>query len=53
MEQKADHSDVNHMEWAPVAPYLRLMTEDAPHRDLPPREAFNGLRRIVLGGSTI
>jgi transposase len=31
-------------------PYLTLMNEDAPQRDYPLREVFNGLRHIVRGG---
>jgi transposase len=30
-------------EWAFVAPYLTLMTEDAPQREYSLREVFNGL----------
>jgi transposase len=37
-------------EWAFVAPYLSLMTEDAPQRKYPLREVFNGLRYIVKTG---
>jgi transposase len=37
-------------EWAFVAPYLTLMTEDAPQRRYPLREVFNGLRYIVKTG---
>lgn len=32
--------DVTEDEWAFVAPYLTLMTEDAPQRDYPLREVF-------------
>jgi len=39
-------------EWALVAPYLTLMTEDAPQRDYPLREVFNGLRWMARGGSS-
>ena len=52
MERKAYPSDVSDAEWALVAPYLTLMTEDAPQRDYPLREVFNGLRWIVRGGSS-
>jgi len=38
-------------EWAFVAPYLTLMTEDAPQRDHELREAFNGLRWMVRAGA--
>jgi transposase len=44
-------SDVSDEEWALVAPYLALMTEDAPQRDYPLREVFNGLRWVVRTGS--
>ena len=43
-------SDVSDDEWAFVAPYLTLMTEDAPQRTYPLREVFNGLRYIVKTG---
>jgi transposase len=48
---KAYPTDVTDAEWALVAPYLTLMTEDAPQRDYPPREVFNGLRWIVRAGA--
>lgn len=50
MDRKAYPSDVGDEEWAFVAPYLTLMTEDAPQRDYSLREVFNGLRYIVRGG---
>jgi transposase len=43
-------SDVSDDEWAFVAPYLSLMTEEAPQRKYPLREVFNGLRYIVKTG---
>lgn len=43
-------SDVSDDEWAFVAPYLTLMTEDAPQRRHELREVFNGLRFIARGG---
>ena len=43
-------SDVTDDEWAFVAPYLTLMTEDAPQRQHDLREVFNGLRFIVRTG---
>jgi len=43
-------SDVSDDEWAFVAPYLALMTEEAPQRRYPLREVFNGLRYIVKTG---
>jgi transposase len=51
MDRKAYPSDVSGEEWALVAPYLTLMTEDAPQRDFPLREVFNGLRWIVRTGA--
>ncbi len=50
MDRKTYPSDVSDEEWAFVAPYLTLMTEEAPQRDYPLREVFNGLRYIVRGG---
>jgi transposase len=50
MTRKAYPSDVSDDEWAFVAPYLTLMREDAPQRDHPLREVFNGLRYIVHTG---
>src|ERR671934_2986573 len=44
-------SDVSDEEWALVAPYLTLMSEDAPQREHPLREVFNGLRWIVRTGA--
>src|SRR5262245_29970661 len=52
MERKAYPTDVSDPEWALVAPYLTLMTEDAPQREYPLREVFNGLRWMVRGGSS-
>jgi transposase len=43
-------SDVSDDEWTFVAPYLSLMTEEAPQRKYPLREVFNGLRYIVKTG---
>jgi len=47
MERKAYPSNISDEEWALVAPYLTLMTEDPPQLDFPLREVFNGLRWIV------
>ena len=44
-------TDVSDEEWAFVAPYLTLMKEDAPQRDHPLREVFNGLRWLVRAGA--
>jgi transposase len=52
MERKAYPSDVTDEEWALVAPYLTLMTEDAPQRTHSLREVFNGLRWIVRAGAS-
>jgi transposase len=43
-------TDVSDEEWEFVAPYLTLMTPDAPQRHYDLREVFNGLRFIVRGG---
>ncbi len=50
--RKAYPSDVSDDEWAFVAPYLTLMTEDAPQRVYELREVFNGLRYITRAGSS-
>jgi transposase len=51
MERKAYPTDVSDDEWALVAPYVTLMTEEAPQRDHSLREVFNGLRWIVRAGA--
>jgi transposase len=51
MERRAYPTDVSDDEWAFVAPYLTLMTEDAPQRDHSLREVFNGLRWLVRAGA--
>jgi transposase len=51
MSRKAYPSDISDEEWAFVAPYLTLMTEDAPQRSYPLREVFNGLRWLVRAGA--
>lgn len=51
MERKTYPSDVSDDEWAFVAPYLTLMSEEAPQRDHSLREVFNGLRWIVRAGA--
>jgi transposase len=51
MSRQAYPSDVSDDEWAFVAPYLTLMTEDAPQRAHSLREVFNGLRYIVRTGA--
>ena len=50
MTRKAYLSDVSDDEWAFVAPYVTLMTEDAPQQEHSLREVFNGLRYIVRTG---
>lgn len=51
MERKPYPSDVSDDEWTFVAPYLTLMTEDAPQRTHPLRDIFNGLRWIARAGA--
>jgi transposase len=51
MERKAYSSDVSDEEWALMAPYLTLMSEEAPQREYPLREVFNGLRWLVRAGA--
>lgn len=51
MRRRGYPSDVTDEEWALVAPYLTLMSEDAPQRSHPLREVFNGLRWIVRAGA--
>gem|GEM_PF-7312 len=51
MERQPSPSDVNDDKWAFVAPYLTLMTEEAPQRAHPLREVFHGLRWIVRAGA--
>src|SRR5215218_5915218 len=52
MKRRPYPSDVTDEEWALVAPYLTLMTEDAPQRTHSLREVFNGLRWLVRAGAT-
>ena len=47
MEREAYPSDVSDEEWAFVAPYLTLMTGEAPQRVYALREVFSALRWIV------
>lgn len=49
--RKSYPSDVSDDEWAFVAPYLMLMSTDAPQRVHDLREVFNGLRYIVKTGA--
>jgi len=50
-ERKPYPSDATEDEWNFCVSYLTLMTEDAPQRDPPLRELFNGLRWLVRTGS--
>jgi transposase len=50
LPRKQYPTDVGDDEWAFVAPYLTLMTEEAPQRRHDLREVFNGLRYITRGG---
>lgn len=51
MNRKAYPSDGSDEEWVFIAPYLRLMKEDAPQRKHSLREVFNGARWIVRAGA--
>ena len=51
MARKCYPSDVSDEEWALVAPYLILLTEEAGQRNHPLREVFNGLRYILKTGA--
>src|SRR5262249_5848343 len=51
MTRKPYPSDVSDDEWALVAPYLTLMTEEAPQRSHPLREVFNALRWLARAGA--
>lgn len=51
MDRKPYPSDVSDEEWAFVAPYLTLMSEDAPQRTHSLREVFNGLRWMIRTGA--
>ncbi len=44
-------TDVSDEEWALVAPYLTLLSEDALQRRYPLREVFNAVRWIVRAGA--
>ena len=50
MRSRPYPSDVTDEEWALVAPYLTLMSEEAPRREHSLRAVFNGLRWIVRAG---
>ena len=51
MHRKPYPSDISDDGWAFVAPYLTLMSEEAPQRVHDLREVFNGLQWIVRAGS--
>jgi transposase len=51
LPRKPYPTDVSDDEWAFVAPYLTLMTADAPQRRHDLREVFNALRWIVHTGA--
>lgn len=51
MARKPYPSDVTDEEWSFVAPYLTLMTEEAPQRKHDLREVFNAMRWVVRTGS--
>ena len=53
MERKPYPSDVSDEEWSFVAPYLTLMTEEAPQREHDLREVKSGLRWIVRAGARL
>ena len=50
MRRKIYPSDVSDDEWAFVAPYLSLMSQEAGQRRYPLRELFNGVRYVVRTG---
>jgi len=52
MKRQRYPSDVTDEEWEFLAPYLTLMTEDAPQRDYSLRDVFDGLRYIVRTGAS-
>jgi transposase len=52
MKRKPYPSDCGDAEWEFAAPYLTLMTEDAPQRNYELREVFNALRYLMRSGCT-
>jgi transposase len=50
-ERKPYPTDVSDEEWSFAAPYLTLMTEDAPQRRYELREMFNALRWMARAGA--
>jgi hypothetical protein len=53
MNRKPYPSDVSDDEWAFVAPYLTLMTEEAPQREHSLREVFNPTASLVTQGTNL
>jgi transposase len=51
MTRKPYPSDVSDDEWTFVAPYLTLMTEDAPQREHSLRDVFDALRYLARTGA--
>jgi transposase len=51
LTRKPYPSDVSDDEWAFVAPYLTLMTEQSPQRKHSLRDIFDGLRWLVRAGA--
>jgi transposase len=51
LSRKPSPTDVSDEEWTFVAPYLTLMTPDAPQRCHDLREVFNAVRWIVRAGA--
>lgn len=52
MRRKPYDSDCSDAEWEFAAPYVTLMTEDAPQRTYELREVFNALRYLMRSGCT-
>lgn len=52
MARKPYPTDVTDAEWAFMVGYLTLMREDAPQREHPLRELYNGLRWMVRTGAS-
>ncbi|ABE36718.1 hypothetical protein DR64_7606 [Paraburkholderia xenovorans LB400] len=51
-ERKPYPTDVSDEEWSFAAPYLALMSEDAPQRRYELREMFNALRWMARAGAS-
>lgn len=52
MKRKPYPSDCSDAEWEFAAPYVTLMSEDAPQRNYELREVFNALRYLMRSGCT-